>query len=67
MTHTPEQIRAAIVLHAEQCESALCCAETAEREIDSAGMAEGFHKLAAIHSTDAFAWARHLRPEGGAA
>ncbi|HLU91592.1 MAG TPA: hypothetical protein VKZ46_03315 [Pedomonas sp.] len=66
MTYTPEQVRAAIAHHGRECEAALRCAATAADAGMSQGMVDGFRKLAALHSDDAFSWARHLR-EGGAA
>jgi len=67
MTYTTEQVHAAIAHHGRECESALRCAATAEEAGLSPGMAEGFRKLAAIHSDDAFGWARHLRAGDDAA
>ena len=66
MRYTTEQVRDAIAHHGRECESALRCAATADEAGLSPGMGEGFRKLAAINSTDAFKWARHLRVEGGA-
>lgn len=63
MTPTLEQIHAAISHHAQECESALRAAASASDNGMSPGMVEGFHKLAALHSDDAFAWAEHL-PQG---
>jgi hypothetical protein len=64
MTYTTEQIHAAIAHHGRECESTLRAAATATEANLSPGMAESFRKLAALHSDDAFAWARHLRPQG---
>lgn len=65
-TPTQAQVRAAIAHHGRECEAALRCAHTAETA-GLTGMPDGFRKLAAIHSDDAFKWARHLRRPGGAA
>jgi len=64
---TPTQAQActAIAHHGRECEAALRCAATAEsHESLGAGMADSFRKVAALHSDDAFKWARHLRPTG---
>lgn len=51
-----EDAKRAIVAQANECESALRCADFCERNLSCAD--NGFRKLAAYHSDRAFEWAR---------